>query len=473
MSFLEKARRVYQRNNGVKYIARKMETLGEVGSFMVLFFLVWKFFYREEGDNMFYGYGKFVIMGLYGLLILMVFSSYDSFKFGYLKRVDLLTGQWIGLLIVNFITYLQIALIANKVVAVWPMLLLTLAECLVSFAAVVVFSRLYHIMHEPKNMIMVYGTENARALEEKINQRADIYHVSRTVAADEMSVEDLLQEISRYDAVVLNDLHGQTRNDILKYCYGKKIRTYVVPKLTDIILRHAEDINLFDTPMVLSKGLGPTQNQLVVKRAIDVLFCILALIPGLPIMLGVALAIKLDDHGPVFYKQKRVTQNERTFNILKFRSMIVDAEKDGVSVPATDHDPRITRVGRFIRATRIDELPQVINILRGDMSIVGPRPERVEHHEAYSAEIPEFRFRTKMKGGLTGYAQVYGKYNTSAYDKIRLDLMYIENYSLLLDIKLIFLTLQTMIKPEATEGFGHQIEPAEPGREADPAEKTA
>lgn len=470
MPLMKKIRQIYQKNNGVKYVVRKIESLGEVAVLTVMYFLVWKYFYREEGTNMFFGNGKLVSMGLYALLVLLTFNSYDSFKFGYLKRVDVLTGQWIGLVIVNFITYIQIALIANKVVDVWPMLLLLLADFLFSFVAVAVFSRLYHFMHLPKKMIMVYGTENAMLLENKINQRSDIYHVTKTVSADQMPLEELLREISRFDAVVLNDLEAQTRNDIVKYCYGKKIRTYVVPKLTDIILRHAEDINLFDTPMVLTKGFGPTQNQLVAKRAIDLVFCLIALIPGIPIMLIVALLIKLDDHGPVFYKQERVTFNERRFNILKFRSMIVDAEKEGISVPATDHDPRITRVGRFIRATRIDELPQLLNILKGDMSIVGPRPERVEHHEKYSAEIPEFRFRAKMKGGLTGYAQVYGKYNTSAYDKIRLDLMYIENYSLLLDLKLILMTLQTMIKPEATEGFDHRA-PAVEDEENDAVSK--
>ena len=140
-------------------------------------------------------------------------------------------------------------------------------------------------------------------------------------------------------------------------------------------------------------------------------------------------------------------------DILKFRSMIVDAEKEGKSIPATDHDPRITKVGRFTRATRIDELPQILNILKGDMSIVGPRPERVEHVEKYSVDIPEFDYRMKVKGGLTGYAQIYGKYNTSPYDKLRLDLMYIENYSLMLDIKLILQTIRIILKKESTEGF--------------------
>ena len=136
--------------------------------------------------------------------------------------------------------------------------------------------------------------------------------------------------------------------------------------------------------------------------------------------------------------------------------MIVNAEKEGQSQPAVDNDPRITKIGKFIRATRIDELPQILNILKGDMSIVGPRPERVEHMEEFSRDIPEFDFRLKVKGGLTGYAQVYGKYNTSPYDKLRLDLMYIENYSLLLDLKLILMTVRIVFKKESTEGFNER-----------------
>lgn len=189
------------------------------------------------------------------------------------------------------------------------------------------------------------------------------------------------------------------------------------------------------------------------KRAMDICLCSIAMIVAAPIMLIVAIAIKLEDGGPVFFKQERVTRDEKRFDILKFRSMIVDAEKAGQVIPATDHDPRITKVGRVIRATRIDELPQIINILKGEMSIVGPRPERVEHVEKYQAEIPEFVYRTKVKGGLTGYAQIYGKYNTSPYDKLRLDLTYIEEYSILLDIKLILMTLQIMVRKESTEGF--------------------
>jgi lipopolysaccharide/colanic/teichoic acid biosynthesis glycosyltransferase len=171
-----------------------------------------------------------------------------------------------------------------------------------------------------------------------------------------------------------------------------------------------------------------------------------------PFMLVTAVAIKLEDRGPVFYRQKRYTKDGKVFDILKFRSMIVDAEKNGVQ-PSTDRDPRITRVGDIIRKTRFDEVPQFINILKGDMSFVGPRPERVEHVDMYMQEIPQFRYRMMMKGGLTGYAQVFGKYNTTAEDKLTLDLMYIENQTTLLDFKIALLTIRTIFQKESTEGF--------------------
>lgn len=170
-------------------------------------------------------------------------------------------------------------------------------------------------------------------------------------------------------------------------------------------------------------------------------------------MLLIALAIKLYDGGPVFFKQKRCTKDGKVFEIHKFRSMIVDAEKEGISIPASEKDKRITPVGRFIRATRLDELPQAFDILVGNMSLVGPRPERIEHVEKYTKEIPEFAYRLKVKGGLTGYAQIYGKYNTTAYDKLKLDLMYVQNYSILLDIKLILMTIKIIFMKESTEGF--------------------
>ena len=209
---------------------------------------------------------------------------------------------------------------------------------------------------------------------------------------------------------------------------------------------------MFDTPLLMSRNTGLTVEQRAVKRAVDIIISLIAFIPAAPIMALVALCIKLDDGGSVFYKQKRLTKGGKEFFVYKFRSMREDAEKDGVARLAGENDDRITRVGHIIRAIRFDELPQLINILRGDMSIVGPRPERPEIAEDYEKEIPEFAYRLKAKAGLTGYAQVYGKYNTTAYDKLKLDLMYIQNYSLRLDFEIMFKTVQILFMKESTEG---------------------
>jgi exopolysaccharide biosynthesis polyprenyl glycosylphosphotransferase len=286
----------------------------------------------------------------------------------------------------------------------------------------------------------------------KMDARQDKYNITKLLPAD-MDFDTLCQEIRKYDAVVLNDVPAQLRNDILKFCYLKRVRTYVAPKLTDIMVRGAENNSLFDTPLLLIKGTGLTPMQRIAKRSMDILLCSIAMLVAAPVMAVVAIAIKLEDGGPVFFKQDRVSLDGEVFKILKFRSMIVNAEKDGKSIPATGKDPRITKVGRFTRATRIDELPQLINVLKGDMSLVGPRPERIENVYEYSNAYPEFELRHKVKGGITGYAQLYGKYNTSPKDKLNMDLIYIETYSIVQDIKLLILTIKILFMKESTEGF--------------------
>ena len=196
-----------------------------------------------------------------------------------------------------------------------------------------------------------------------------------------------------------------------------------------------------------------TIEQRIIKRTFDIVLSFIGLVITSPIMLITAICIKAYDGGPVFFRQERTTFRGKNFWIIKFRSMIENAEADGKSNPAADDDDRITPIGKFIRKTRIDELPQLVNILKGDMSIVGPRPERVEHMEKYAEVVPEFDYRLKVKGGLTGYAQVYGKYNTTPLDKLKMDLMYIVNYSFLLDIQILFETLKVIFRNEATEGF--------------------
>ena len=452
MSESERKRR-QRKFDEIKYTLRKIEGIFEVGILTAIYYFLWLFAYDVPTMHSFSGNGKWLLMGIYAFLTFILFLYCDGFKFGHLKLTDIVISQWISIFIVNFVTYFQLCLIANTMLKILPILILTGIDIVISFALTYIFTMIYHQFSVPKRMVMIYGSQNAVSLELKMNTRDDKYKIVKKISCDEFSYKQIIREIGKYDAVVINDVDAKIRNDLLKYCYKNSIRTYLVPKLSDIIYSGSDDITLFDTPLKLVKGRGLSPAERFVKRAFDLILCIIALIPTLPITLIVVIAIKLDDGGSVFYRQKRVTKDGRIFEILKFRSMIENAESDGKPHPATDNDNRITKVGKVIRAMRIDELPQIFNILKGDMSIVGPRPERVEHCEKYGAEIPEFEFRNKVKGGLTGFAQIYGKYNTSALDKLRLDLMYIENYSLLLDIKLILMTIRIMFKKESTEGF--------------------
>ena len=238
----------------------------------------------------------------------------------------------------------------------------------------------------------------------------------------------------------------------MKICTEQKKGFYFTPRIEDIFCQGAEEKNLTDTPLLKYKYVYEMKSGYFGKRLFDLFLAAVFLVLLSPVFLLAAVCIKIEDGGPVFYKQERCTKNGRVFEILKFRSMVVNAEKDGVK-PCAENDTRVTKVGKLIRATRIDELPQIINILKNDMSFVGPRPERIEHVEKYTKEMPEFAYRLRVNGGLTGYAQVWGKYNTSAYDKLRYDLMYIENQSFYLDIKILALTFRTVFKSESTEGF--------------------
>ena len=438
--------------NGIKSLIRGVEGLLELCILAVLYYVTWRYGYGAELLHPFLGRGKYVLLGIYAMIMMLVFFAFDGFKFGYLRLSNVIVSQWIAMFATNFITYLQLSLIANVMISPVPMLILMVLDAVVAFCCCYVYSVIYHRLYIPKRMVMVLGNENALLLKLKMDLRSDKYRIKKLLFED-AGYDAIISQIPDYDAVVLSDVKAQLRNDILKFCYENQIRTYVAPKITDIIVRGAQSINLFDTPLLLVKGTGLTPMQMLWKRVIDIVLSSAAIIVAAPVMLLTAVAIKLEDGGPVFYTQRRATLGGKEFDILKFRSMVVDAEKDGCARPASDHDPRITKVGRFIRAARIDELPQILNILKGDMSIVGPRPERMEHILQYSEKIPEFAYRMKVKGGLTGYAQIYGKYNTTAYDKLRLDLMYIENYSIALDFKLILMTLRILLDKNSTQGF--------------------
>ncbi|MDL2225860.1 exopolysaccharide biosynthesis polyprenyl glycosylphosphotransferase, partial [Eubacteriales bacterium OttesenSCG-928-M02] len=236
-------------------------------------------------------------------------------------------------------------------------------------------------------------------------------------------------------------------------------RLLIVPSLQDIMLHNAIQTHVGDSLVYLMKNKVTAFNleQLFIKRIMDITVSGIGIILTAPIMLITALFIKLEDGGPVFFLQERYTRNKKPFRVIKFRSMVVDAEKKGTSY-TLENDDRITKVGRVIRKFRIDELPQLFNILKGDMALVGPRPESKELFSTYCNNMPEFEYRLKVKAGLTGYAQVYGKANTSFEDKIKMDLYYIESSSLLMDLRLLAGTLKILFSKESTEGFASEKE---------------
>lgn len=271
------------------------------------------------------------------------------------------------------------------------------------------------------------------------------------------TVEDCLSDLRRLDdltSVFLCGIHSKERNIILKYCVANGIVVYIIPRVGDVIMSGAKKIHMFHLPIMRVDRYNPPPEYNIAKRTMDVVLSLGLLAVSSPFMLIAAICIKLEDGGHVFYKQTRLTKDGREFTMLKFRSMVESAENDGVArLSCGSEDKRVTKVGRMIRACRIDELPQLFNVLGGSMSLVGPRPERPEIAAEYERQIPEFALRLQARAGITGYAQVYGKYNTNPYDKLQLDLMYISRPSIIEDIKILFATLMILFKPESTEGI--------------------
>lgn len=410
-----------------------------------LFAYIWYNFYlSKEVIGRLFVRGNQVVIGLYVLMLYFFYKIYGGFKVGYLRVFEVIYSQILSVVCVNFITYLQLCLIGRWRLGehLTPMLAMTGIDLIIVVIWVVGMRFVYTRLYPPRQMLMVYGEHNPGDLRSKLETREDKYAIKEMVPIS-LGLDAIKEKICGYKAVVIGDIPSHERNVLLKYCFEKDIRCYSIPKLSDIMLRNADDIHLFDTTLLLSRNLRLTAEQLFCKRLVDIVFSLL--------MLVIALAIKLYDGGPVLYKQPRLTRDKQIFMILKFRSMKMDSEVKGAQL-AKKEDDRITPVGKIIRRIHFDELPQIFNILKGDMPLVGPRPERPEIAAVYCEKIPEFDYRLKVKAGLTGYAQVYGKYNTTPYDKLKLDLTYIETYSLKLDVKLLMLTFKILFQKENTEG---------------------
>ena len=404
----------------------------------------------------YYSNGYLVFFGLYFLLFILFGRLFDSFDIGNTTTTDLFLSYTLTLLICNFFVYFILCLIALRLIPAWPILLIQLIETLLIAGLLYLENRYIRMNFPPVRVVAIYGEEHYGLIGKLNNIRDLSMSVIKTIDLNDLDYDKFDELAKDADGIVTLDVHHENKKKLFKACYEKKLLVFDVPSITDMFLASSDILHIVDSPILKINKYGPDELESIVKRMIDILGSLILIILTSPIMVAVAIAIKLQGGGDILYKQVRLTKDQKEFKIYKFRSMIMNAEKKTGVVLARENDDRITPVGKFIRKTRFDELPQLFNILKGEMSFVGPRPERPEIYDEICKTMPEFRFRLVVKAGLTGYAQIYGKYNTSLRDKLLLDLYYIENYSLVDDIKFILLTLKIVFNKEATEGVSDE-----------------
>lgn len=417
------------------------------------FVVCWMLYYQEKmWTQPFYRRGNWLMALLYILVYMVYGHIYDAFLVSLVRISELIYSQCLSAFITDAIMYIISWLLIRHLPAVWPLLLVLGAQILISAIWSTIVHQWYFNSFEAKQTVVVY--DNREGVEQLLEEYGldKKFHVKKVINTAEC-MQEKLENLSDTDVIFLCGVHSHERNVILKYCIANHISVYVIPRIGDVLMSGAKRMHMLHLPILMVERYNPRIEYLFIKRLSDVLLSGIALILLSPIFLITAIAVKVTDGGPVFYRQTRLTKDGKKFDVLKFRSMRIDAEKDGVARLSTgDKDDRITKVGHMIRKVRIDELPQLINILKGDMTIVGPRPERPEIAAQYEEILPEFALRLQVKAGLTGYAQVYGKYNTTPYDKLQMDLMYISKPSLLEDLRIIFATIKILFVPESTEG---------------------
>lgn len=431
-------------------ILRIIKTLDAV-LMTVPFALCWYSYYAKHIASPFYAKGDYLVVALFFVLFIIFGRVYDAFLMSMQRISEIVYAQFLAAAVSDFIMYIVIWLLSKHLPNILPGVAALIGQVILAAVWAYNAHHAYFKIFPPQATAVIYDTRQGT---EKLIGKYGLdskYKVVLTATADECIAN--LAMLDGVSTVFMSGIHSHDRNVILKYCVENNIETFVIPRIGDTIMSGAYPMHMFHLPMLKVGRYHPQPEYLFIKRLLDIVISAVALVVLSPIFLITAIVIKATDHGPVFYKQIRLTKDGKEFGILKFHSMRVDAEKDGVArLSSGDHDDRITPVGKVIRACRIDELPQLLNILRGELSIVGPRPERPEIAAQYCEEMPEFSLRLQAKAGLTGYAQIYGKYNTTPYDKLVMDLMYIAHPSIVEDLKIMFATVKILFMPESTEG---------------------
>lgn len=419
---------------------------------MIPFLICWTLYYEPRTTTVGSKQVSVLVMITFFFICYYFGQRLDCFRVSILQIRDVIFGEVLATMITDVIMYILIWMLSIHLPNLIPGLITWGGQCVIGVIWAYVMHQSYFSTHPPLRTIVIYdermGMENlihTYGLEKRFNIKT-VYPVE--------SIMDKLEVMEEFDVAFLCGIHSRERNIILKHCINHKIKLFMIPRIADVMMRGSEQIHMLHLPILKTQRYKPSIEYQIIKRTMDIVVSGIATIVLSPLFLITAIAVK-SDGGPAFYKQKRLTKDGKVFEILKFRSMRVDAEKySGAVLSAGENDPRITKVGRIIRACRLDELPQLLNILKGDMSLVGPRPERPELQKEIEKEVPEFGLRLQAKAGLTGYAQVYGKYNTTFYDKLLMDLMYISKPSILEDFTIMLATVKILTSKESTEGVG-------------------
>lgn len=432
-------------------VSTKLFKLVNLMLMMVPFAVIWYSAYADLLWVKFWKRGHWLVLLLFVILYFIIGRIYDAFRISYTSKGEIIYSQMLSLFEADVMMYIVAWLLIRDLPAVLPMLAVFSMQGVVSVIWTYIAQKWYFSVFPADKTLIVWDLrEDISDLIEKYKLKKK-YNVVATVNVSECISN--IEMLENADTVFLVGIHSHERNSIAKYCMLHDITAFVIPRVGDLILASARRRHLLYLPILKIDRRNLSLEYLAIKRIGDIALSLIGLIVLSPVFLVTAICIKAEDGGPVFYKQVRLTKDGKKFEIIKFRSMRTDAEKDGVArLSSGEDDDRITKTGRIIRKTRIDELPNLINIFRGDLSIVGPRAERPELAEEYQKELPEFALRLQIKAGLTGYAQVYGKYNTLPYDKLLMDLMYIANASVFEDLRIIFATVKILFMSESTEG---------------------
>lgn len=402
----------------------------------------------------FFGTETLLMVGILFCIVYFFFAKmYDAHKIGLYRLQELAFSQMLAYGISDGVLFIAAFFWFHNFqrIRIRLFLLAFVLQLLLILINTFLFNRLYAHFDEPRKIMILYGSEDYKRLLVKIQKKNRRYQVLACMNESE-DLSTIFETLAKCKDIYLCDVRDEVKDRVILFCNAHQKDIHISMDIGDLLILGDEVSHSFDTPFLRNKKTPVAWYYPFLKRLSDIVISMTAILLLSPIMIITALSIKIYDRGPVFYKQTRLTKDGRCFEIIKFRSMKMDAEKNGAQL-STVHDDRITPVGKIIRKLRIDELPQLFNILKNDMAVVGPRPERPEIAAQYEQDIPEFHLRLQVKAGLTGYAQVYGKYNTTPLDKLKLDLIYIVQRSVLFDLQILFYTLKIIFIPESTEGI--------------------